>query len=221
MGLEGKLSKYIDHTLLKPSATKKDIEILCNQAIKYDFKSVCVNPVYVSLCSNVLNKSNIKICTVVGFPLGANKSIQKCAEASIAIDEGAKEIDMVMNIGSFKDKDYEFVLSEIQSIVLSSKKNIVKVIIETGLLNKSEIIRACNIVNDSGAHFIKTSTGFIQGNNTTVEDIELINKHMASNKKIKASGGIKTLSEFNNMLEAGADRIGTSSGVKIMREIGN
>ena len=213
-----KLSKYIDHTLLKPSATKKEIDILCNQALEYNFMSVCINPVHVSFCSKILNKSNIKICTVVGFPLGANKLIQKCAETSAAIDEGAKEIDMVMNIGSFKDKNYDFVLSEIQSVVLSANKNIVKVIIETGLLSRSEIIRACNIVNDSDAHFIKTSTGFAK-KELTVSDIKLIKKNITSKKKIKASGGIKTLSKLRGMLDAGANRIGTSSGVQIMKEL--
>ena len=212
------LSKYIDHTLLKPSATKKEIEILCNQAIEYNFMSVCINPVHVSFCSKILKKSNIKICTVIGFPLGANKLIQKCIETSIAIDEGAQEIDMVMNIGSFKDKNYEFVLSEIQSVVQAANKNIVKVIIETGLLNRYEIIKACNIINDSEAHFIKTSTGFIKGE-ATIQSVKLIKQNITTKKKIKASGGIKTLSKVKDMLNAGANRIGTSSSVQIMRDI--
>ena len=143
------ISKYIDHTLLKPSATKKEIETLCNQAIEYNFISVCINPIHVSFCSKILKNTDIKICTVVGFPLGANKSIQKCTETAIAIDDGAKEIDMVINIGSLKDENFSFVLSEIQSVVQSANKNIVKVIIETGLLNRYEIIKACNIIISS------------------------------------------------------------------------
>ena len=212
------LSKYIDHTLLKPSATKKEIEILCNQAIKYNFMSVCINPIHVSFCSKILNNSNIKICTVIGFPLGANKSNQKCIETSNAINEGAQEIDMVMNIGAFKDKNYEFVLSEIQSIVQAANNNIVKVIIETGLLNKYEIIKACNIINNSKADFIKTSTGFIK-EGATIQKIKLIKKYIIPEKKIKASGGIKTISKVRDMLNAGANRIGTSASIKIMEAI--
>ena len=219
MNNKNKLPQHIDHTLLKPSATKNEVEMLCNQAIEYNFMSVCVNPVHVSFCSEILHNTNIKICTVVGFPLGANKLIQKCAETSIAINEGATEIDMVMNIGSFKDENYEFVLLEIQAVVQSAKKNIVKVIIETDLLNKNEIIKVCKIVNDSDAHFIKTSTGFSGGNGATLENIELIKKHIGPNKKIKASGGIKTLAQLRSMIDVGADRIGTSSGVKILNEI--
>jgi deoxyribose-phosphate aldolase len=214
-----KISKYIDHTLLKPSATKKEIKNLCQEAIKYEFISVCVNPIHVSFCSKILSKSNIKICTVVGFPLGASKLNQKCSETSTAVNDGAEEIDMVMNIGSFKDGNYEYVLSEIQSVVLSAENKIVKVIIETGLLNKDEIIKACNIVNDSDAHFIKTSTGFINGGNASIENVELIKQNISSKKKIKASGGIKTLLQLRDMLDIGADRIGTSSGVQIMKEI--
>ena len=221
MKITTKISKYIDHTLLKPSATKKEINILCQEAIRYKFISVCVNPIHVSFCSKILSKSNIKICAVVGFPLGANKLNQKCLETSAAVNDGAEEIDMVMNIGSFKDGNYEYVLSEIQSVVLSAENKIVKVIIETGLLNKDEIIKACNIINDSDAHFIKTSTGFVNGGNTSIENVELIKKNISSKKKIKASGGIKTLLQLRNMLDAGADRIGTSSGVQIMKEIGN
>ncbi len=220
MKITTKISKYIDHTLLKPSATKKEINILCQEAIRYKFISVCVNPIHVSFCSKILSKSDIKICTVVGFPLGANKLNQKCSEASIAVNDGADEIDMVMNIGSFKDGNYEYVLSEIQSVIFSAKNKIVKIIIETGLLNKDEIIKACNIVNDSDAHFIKTSTGFINGGNVSIEDVELIKQNISFKKKIKASGGIKTLVQLKNMLDVGADRIGTSSGVQIIEEIG-
>ena len=214
-----KISKYIDYTLLKSSATEKEIKILCQEAIKYQFITVCVNPIHVPFCSKILSKSNIKICAVVGFPLGANKLNQKCLETSAAVNDGAEEIDMVMNIGSFKDGNYEYVLSEIQSVIFSAKNKIVKIIIETGLLNKDEIIKACNIVNDSDAQFIKTSTGFINGGNASIEDVEVIKQNILSKKKIKASGGIKTLLQLRNMLDAGADRIGTSSGVQIMKEI--
>ncbi|MBC8310777.1 MAG: deoxyribose-phosphate aldolase [Candidatus Marinimicrobia bacterium] len=218
MKIVNPLSKLIDHTLLKPIATQIDIKNLCMEAIDYEFMSVCVNPVHVALCAKFLEYVDVKTCTVVGFPLGANSINHKCSEASIAVTDGATEVDMVMNIGAFKEKDYRYVLREIHSVVQTVGDCMVKVIIETGWLNEEEIIQACKIINDSEAHFIKTSTGFKDGGNATIQNIELINNYIDKSKKIKASGGIRTLAQLNGMVNAGAHRIGTSSGIDILNE---
>ena len=216
---EIKFSKFIDHTLLKPSATKNEIKKLCQEALHYNFMSVCINPIYVSYCSTILKHSDIKICTVIGFPLGVNTTKQKMKEAIQAINDGANEIDMVMNIGYFKDNNYTKVKQEIDSVISVSKNNIVKVIIETDLLNRDEIIKVCQIIEKTKTNFIKTSTGFYPIG-ATINNIDLIKKSIQKkNLYIKASGGIKSFLKFKKMIDAGATRIGTSSSLNIMNEL--
>ena len=210
------LNSYIDHTNLKNTATLKDIETLCNEAIKYHFASVCVYPYYVPLCKKLLEGSNVSVCTVIGFPMGMNTKEVKVFEAINAIDNGAKEIDMVINIAALKNKDYEYVKEEIEEIRDAIDGNTLKVIIETCLLTKEEIIKMTEICNETFVNFIKTSTGFSEYG-ARVEDVKLINEHKGEVLEIKASGGIRTLEDAEAMINAGATRIGTSSGVKIMQ----
>lgn len=212
-----KLAKMIDHTNLKPDATLKDIEKLCDEAKKYNFASVCVNPANVQYAVQLLEKTDVNICTVIGFPLGANTSKIKFFEASNSYELGASELDMVMNIGALKSGFEEDVKQDIKSVVVGSKDAVVKVIIETALLEEDEIVKTCEIIKESGADFVKTSTGFGYSG-ATVEDIKLIKKTVGSSLKIKASGGIKNLKNALDMIKAGATRIGTSSGVQIMEE---
>jgi deoxyribose-phosphate aldolase len=218
------LASKIDLTLLKPDATINDIENLCKNAIKYKFWSVCVNPFFVKFVSEKLKKYNIYTCTVIGFPLGATTISTKIFEACEALDNGANEIDMVMNISAFKSKNYEYVKNEIKNIVEESKirkpESIIKVIIETCLLTNEEKSIACDIIISSGADFVKTSTGFSKSG-ATIEDVKLLKKIVNGKLKIKASGGIRNLKQALDMIEAGADRIGTSHGVEIIEEILN
>ena len=208
-----KYSQYIDHTLLKPQATMEDIKQICNEAKEHEFYSVCVNPCFVEFAKQELQNSDVKVACVVGFPLGASLTKIKTMEAQMAIQDGADEIDMVINVGKLKEKNYDYILNEINQIASLGK--VVKVIIETCLLTDEEIIKMCEIINKSNALFIKTSTGFSNYGATT-EHIKLIKKHLAFNKKIKASGGIRDKQTFVDMIECGADRIGTSSGVKLI-----
>ena len=208
-------SKYIEHTLLKSDATKEKIIKLCNEAKEYNFYSVCVNPSFVKLAKECLNGTDVKVACVVGFPLGANLTEIKQAEAKKAVLDGAMELDMVINIGKLKEKDYAYVLNDINAVCEAGVD--VKVIIETSLLTNEEIIKMCEIVNSSNALFIKTSTGFV-GEGAKLEHIKLMKEHIAQDKKIKASGGIRDRQTFLKMLECGADRIGTSSGVGILSE---
>lgn len=211
------LNKYIDHTNLKPTATMKDIEKLCNEAIEYQFSSVCVHPYYVSLAHELLKDTNINICTVVGFPLGENTTSTKAYEAIEAINNGADEIDMVINISALKNKDYDYIKDEIEEIRDSIDGKTLKVIIETCYLTKDEIIKMTKICNDTFVHFIKTSTGFgPQGAN--LEDIKTIKENKNELLEIKASGGIKNHKQANEMIEIGVTRLGTSSGVEIMKQ---
>ncbi|WP_414468524.1 deoxyribose-phosphate aldolase [Methanobacterium sp. ACI-7] len=212
------LAKIIDHTNLKPDACLKDIEKLCEEAKNYNFASVCVNPTNVSYAAHLLYETDIKICTVISFPLGANTSKIKFFETKNAVESGASEIDMVMNIGALKSGHIKEVESDINSVVAAAGGFVVKVIIETALLTEEEKINACNLVKDAGAHFIKTSTGFGYSG-ATVEDIKLIKETVGSSMGIKASGGIRDLKTALLMIDAGATRIGTSSGVQIMKEI--
>jgi len=209
-------SKYIDHTLLKPTATEDDIRKLCNEAKEYNFFSVCVNPYYVAFAKNELQGSDIKIACVIGFPLGMNTTTIKVDEAKRAIADGANELDMVVNMGLFKAGKYDEVIKDINAICGLGAD--VKVIIETSELNSDEVAKMCDIVNKSDALFIKTSTGFV-GEGARLDDIKLMKKLMNANKKIKASGGIRDAKAFMDMVNAGADRIGTSSGAKIMSEL--
>jgi deoxyribose-phosphate aldolase len=213
------LAGKIDHTILKPESTNFQIENLCKEANEFNFASVCVLPHYVSYAKNLINNDFTKICTVIGFPLGATFTQTKVAEAEEAIENGAEELDMVMNIAAFKNEDYMKVQEDIETIAEFAHLNntIVKVIIETSLLTLDEKIKASVIVSNSGADFIKTSTGFSTGG-ATVEDILLMREHCNSQTKIKASGGIRDLDFALELIDAGADRIGASAGVKIIEE---
>lgn len=215
-----KLAKMIDHTNLKPDATLEDIKKLCNEAKHYGFASVCVNPANIKLCKEFLEDSDVNVCTVVSFPLGANTSKMKFFETRDAISFGACEIDMVMNIGALKSGLEDEVKEDIKGAVVAAEGNAVKVIIETALLTENEKIRACEIAKEAGTAFVKTSTGFGYSG-ATREDIALIKKTVGADMGIKASGGIRDLKTALEMIEAGATRIGTSSGVQIMEELIN
>tara|TARA_B100001758_G_C18176880_1_gene487364 strand:+ start:70 stop:732 length:663 start_codon:yes stop_codon:yes gene_type:complete len=212
------LAQKFDHTLLKSDASLNNIKNLCNEALKYNFRSICINPIWIEKTLTFLNKSNIKLCTVVGFPLGANPSIIKLNEVDYSIDKGATEIDMVMNIGLFKDKKYFYVAKEISDIVKKCNGRIVKVIIEAGVLNQKELKLATNIVEDNGGDFIKTSTGF-SSFGATKEVIEIIKNNIKFKTKIKASGGINRLNQVIELLSLGVDVIGSSSSAIIMEEL--
>jgi|TARA_Y100000022_G_scaffold97094_1_gene83650 deoxyribose-phosphate aldolase len=209
------LSSLIDHTNLRPDALHSDIEILCKEAVQYKFASVCINPVYVSYAKSILKDENPKVCSVVGFPLGADSEEMKYAEARFLIFQGVDEIDMVMNIAFLKERKLDLVKNETKKVVEAADGNCVKVIIETSLLNQDEKALACNIVMESGAAFVKTSTGF-SSSGATLEDVRLIKKLVGDRVGIKASGGIKTKNEALKLIEAGATRIGTSRGVEII-----
>ena len=209
------LSSLIDHTNLRPDALHSDIEILCKEAVQYKFASVCINPVYVSYAKSILKDENPKVCSVVGFPLGADSEEMKYAEARFLIFQGVDEIDMVMNIAFLKERKLDLVKNETKKVVEAADGNCVKVIIETSLLNQDEKALACNIVMESGAAFVKTSTGF-SSSGATLEDVRLIKKLVGGRVGIKASGGIKTKNEALKLIEAGATRIGTSRGVEII-----
>ena len=217
-----KLAKLIDLTLLKPTATKSDIEQLCKNAVHYGFICVVVNPCYVSLAYNFLRESEVKVCTVIGFPLGANLTEVKAYEAKRAVELGASEIDMVMNIGAFKSGDYDLVRNDIFEVVRSVKEirddTIVKVIIETCYLTDEEKIQACSIIREAGADFVKTSTGF-GSVGATLHDVKLLRNAVGSSLGVKAAGGIRDLKTALAMIEAGANRIGASAGVKIVEEM--
>ncbi|HSP87481.1 MAG TPA: deoxyribose-phosphate aldolase [Ignavibacteriaceae bacterium] len=211
------LAGKIDHTLLKPDATPDEIKKLCDEAAKFKFASVCINPGYVSLCSNLLKGSGVKVCTVIGFPLGSTTTDVKKFEAEQAIKNGADEIDMVMNVGQHKQGNYEYVFNDINQVVLIAKKNgaICKVILETTLLTDEEKIKACLICKKAGADFVKTSTGFSKGG-ATVGDIALMKYVVGSSIGVKASGGIRSKEDAEAMIASGADRIGASASVKIV-----
>ena len=209
------LSSLIDHTNLRPDALHSDIEILCKEAVQYKFASVCINPVYVSSAKSILKDENPKVCSVVGFPLGADSEEMKYAEARFLIFQGVDEIDMVMNIAFLKERKLDLVKNETKKVVEAADGNCVKVIIETSLLSQDEKALACNIVMESGAAFVKTSTGF-SSSGATLEDVRLIKKLVGDRVGIKASGGIKTKNEALKLIEAGASRIGTSRGVEII-----
>lgn len=214
------LAKMIDHTLLKPEATPAQIRQLCEEACQYGFASVCVNPAYVALCAELLQGSPVKVCTVVGFPLGANTSAVKKFETQEAIQQGAAEIDMVINIGALKAGDDQRVKSDIQQVVDTAHPSgaLVKVIIETALLNEEEKRRACSLAKEAGADFVKTSTGF-STSGATAADVALMRKVIGPGMGIKAAGGIRTLEDARKMIAAGANRLGASAGVKIIQAL--
>lgn len=208
-------NQYIDHTVLLADTTKSQIEKLCEEARKYNFASVCVNTYWAQTCSNLLQGSNVKVCCVVGFPLGACTTATKAFETTQAIENGASEIDMVLNIGALKDKDYVTVVEDIKAVVLAAKGNIVKVILENCLLTKEEIKKACELCVEAEAHFVKTSTGFNRSG-ATIEDVKLMSQTVNGQALVKAAGGVRTPQDLKEMIEAGANRIGTSSGVKLV-----
>ena len=210
-------SKLFDHTILKADASREDVEKICKEALEYNFASVCVNQSRVKLVSELLKGSDIKTCAVVGFPLGAMSGKAKAFEATCAIEDGATEIDMVINIGALKDKDYDLVLEDIKTVRNACEQGriILKVIIETCLLTDEEKIKACELSLEAGADFVKTSTGFSTGG-ATVEDVELMRKVVGNSAFVKASGGIRNKETAAKMINAGADRLGTSATVNII-----
>ena len=214
---EAKIAAMIDHTLLKPNATADQIAQLCYEARKYGFASVCVNPSHVSLCAQLLKNSDVKVCTVIGFPLGATTPEVKAFEAEDAIADGATEIDMVINIGALKVRDYDLVAEDIAGVVRVGHAHgaLVKVILETALLDREEKVAACLIAKEAGADFVKTSTGF-GGGGATVEDIALMRQVVGPDMGVKASGGVGDFADAQKMVAAGATRIGASAGVKIV-----
>jgi deoxyribose-phosphate aldolase len=210
------IAAMIDHTLLKPEATKQQIESLCQEAKEYKFASVCVNPTWVSTAKELLQGSGVMVCTVIGFPLGANTTETKAFEAKNAIENGAEEVDMVINIGALKDHNDELVEKDIRAVVEAVKgKARTKVIIETSLLTKEEKIRACELSVKAGADFVKTSTGFSTGG-ATAEDIALMRQTVGADLGVKASGGVRSTEDVQKMIEAGATRIGASSSIAIV-----
>lgn len=217
MNLKKPFNKYFDHTLLKPEASTEQIDRLCAEAAKYDFYSVCVNSCYVAHCMEKLRGTDVKIAAVVGFPLGACTSRTKAFETEEACMDGASEIDMVLNVGVFKDGDYDYIRDDIYAVVEAAAKYnaIVKVILETCLLSPAEIEEACKLAKEAGAHFVKTSTGFNIGG-ATVTDVALMKKTVGAALEVKASGGIRDYDTAMAMIEAGADRIGASASVAIM-----
>jgi deoxyribose-phosphate aldolase len=212
------LAKTIDHTLLKAIATESQVRELCSEARKYGFASVCVNPTWVALCAKELSGSGIIVCTVIGFPLGANASEIKAAEAKLAVSQGAREVDMVINIGAAKAGDWKAVEDEIRGVVTAAGEAATKVIIETCYLTDAEKVKACEAAARAGARFVKTSTGFGTGG-ASVEDVKLMRKTVGDKLQVKASGGIRSYHDAILMLDAGADRIGASSSVAIVSEL--
>ena len=210
-----KLNKYIDHTLLKPDVSQEQIETLIEEAKKYDFASVCVNPTWVNFAAQALKATDVKVCTVIGFPLGANTPELKAFETSDAIQNGANEVDMVINIGALKSRNFDLVERDIRAVVEAAKGTLVKVIIETCLLTDDEKVKACQIAQKAGADFVKTSTGFSTGG-ATVADVALMRKTVGPDMGVKASGGARSYEDALAFIKAGATRIGASSGVAIM-----
>ncbi len=213
------LNKYIEHTLLKQDATKEDFLKLFEEAKEHNFLGVCINPAYVKFAKNHLKGTGIKVVTVVGFPLGANLPSVKAYEAACAVEDGADEIDMVINVSALKDKNYEYVINDIQTVKESCGFSLLKVILETDLLEKEEIKKACELCIEAGADFVKTSTGFVKnGVGAKVEDVKLMYETVSPHGlKVKASGGIRDKESAIKLIEAGASRLGTSSGVKIVQ----
>lgn len=210
-----KVAKFIDHTLLRPDATSEEIERICGEGIGYGFASVCINPAWVPLAASLLKDSEVKVCTVVGFPLGASTAKSKAFEAEEAVSNGAEELDMVINIGALKSGNTALVKEEIEGVLKSGA--LLKVIIETGLLSQEEKMKACLLAKEAGAHFVKTCTGFGPGR-ATEEDVRLMRKIVGEKLGVKASGGIRNLATFKSLLKAGATRVGTSTGIQIIKE---
>jgi deoxyribose-phosphate aldolase len=215
--IDQNIARMIDHTLLKPDATPDEIRDLCKEARTYNFASVCVNPCYVKMCRDLLRGSSVKVCTVIGFPLGSTTTEVKRAEAEQAIQNGAEEVDMVINVGMLKHGQYDYVFNDINQVVLAAKRSrvLTKVIIETALLTDEEKIKACVLSKKAKADFVKTSTGFSKGG-ATAGDIALMRLVVGSDMGVKASGGVRTAEDAKAMIASGADRIGASASVKIV-----
>jgi deoxyribose-phosphate aldolase len=217
---KAELAKLIDSTLVKAVATKGEIETLCKEAVQHGFKCAVVNPVYVKFAAKLLKGSSVKVCSTVGFPFGISLPEIKALEAVKAVEDGAEELDMVINLSAFKSGEYEFVKQDIAAVTdvkRLSKEIIVKVIIETTYLTKDEKVIACNLVKEAGADFVKTSTGLF-GGGATVEDVRLMRQTVGKNMGVKAAGGIRTYADAVAVIEAGANRIGTSTAVQIIKE---
>ncbi|GAB2023640.1 deoxyribose-phosphate aldolase [Pseudolactococcus yaeyamensis] len=210
------LNKYIDHTVLKADTPKDKVQQIIDEAIQYDFMSVCINPTWVSFAAEKLAATDVKVCTVIGFPLGANTSAVKAFEAADAVKNGADEVDMVINIGAVKDGDWDLVESDIQAVVDASGDVLTKVIIETSLLTDEEKVKSCQSAVRAGADFVKTSTGFSTAG-ATVADIALMRQTVGPDLGVKASGGVRSIADAQAMIDAGATRLGTSNGVDIMK----
>lgn len=210
------LNKYIDHTVLKADTTQEKVQQIIDEAIQYDFMSVCVNPTWVAYAAQKLADTDVKVCTVIGFPLGANTSVVKAYEASEAIKNGADEVDMVINIGAAKAGNWDLVTSDIAAVVAAADGVTTKVIIETSLLTDEEKVQACQAAVKAGADFVKTSTGFSTAG-ATIDDIKLMRKTVGPDMGVKASGGVRSIADAEAMIAAGATRLGTSNGVDIMK----
>ena len=208
-------TKLFDHTILKADATRKDVKRVCDEAMAYSFCSVCVNSYYVPYVANLLHGSDVKICSVVGFPLGAMSTRSKALEAKIAVMDGADEIDMVINVGALKDRDYSVVLEDIKAVKEACGEHILKVIIETCLLTDDEKVKACELAKEAGADFVKTSTGFSSAG-AKVEDVRLMRETVGSDMGVKASGGIHDKEFAKELVDAGANRLGTSATIEIV-----
>ena len=216
------IATYIDHTILKPTTLTADVKALCKEANENSMAAVCVPPMFVKQAKSLLQNSNVKVATVIGFPFGYSAVESKLAEVLLAIVDGADELDMVINISALKNNDWQYLAGEINAIlpIIRTKKKVIKVIIETGLLSDEEIIKCCDLYGLAGVDFLKTSTGYAESG-ATVHAVKLIRKHLADTVKIKASGGIRTFKFAKELIEAGADRIGCSSSLKIIEESKN
>lgn len=216
------IAQYIDHTILKPTTTIADIEKICAEAKAYQFAAVCVPPLFVKKAKTALAGSTVKVATVIGFPFGYSAIEAKVAEIVLAIVDGADELDLVINISAIKNNDWQYLATEINTIMplIRNKEKVIKIIIESGILTKEEIIKCCDIYSAAGVDFIKTSTGYAE-KGASVADVELIRNHSADSIKIKASGGIKTFNFAKQLIDAGASRLGCSSSISIVQESKN
>ena len=208
-------NKMIDHTVLKADTPLETVKRICDEAMEYGFASVCINPCHVAYCSDYLKDSDVNVCTVIGFPLGANTSAVKAFETKDAIANGADEIDMVMNIGALKDKNYDLVRNDVKAVVEAANGTLVKVILETCLLTEDEIKKACELCVEAKADYVKTSTGF-STRGATIEDVQIMKAAVQGKAKVKAAGGVRTHEDMVKIVEAGADRIGTSAGCSLV-----
>ncbi len=210
-------NKMIDHTVLKADTPLETVKRICDEAMEYGFASVCINPCHVAYCADYLKDSDVNVCTVAGFPLGANTSAVKAFETKDAIANGADEIDMVMNIGALKDKNYDLVRDDVKAVVEAANGTLVKVILETCLLTEDEIKKACELCVEAKADYVKTSTGF-STRGATIEDVQIMKAAVQGKAKVKAAGGVRTHEDMVKIVEAGADRIGTSAGCSLVEK---